>query len=97
MRDSAYQMDGPDQRFVLVCPILLLAQHGNPLLAFLLRSNIAHEAIDSDGVAPLIEAFDYDCSLACFHSDNMRFDSLIFVFSYFARPMLDLPNCKLSY
>jgi hypothetical protein len=61
-------------------PILLLAQHGNPLLAFLLRSNIAHDAIDSDGVAPLVEAFDYDCSLACFHGENMRFDPLTFAF-----------------
>jgi hypothetical protein len=56
----------------LVRPILPLGQHGNALLAFLLRSNIAHDAIDSDGVAPLVEAFDYDCSLACFHGETLR-------------------------
>jgi hypothetical protein len=54
----------------LIRPVLLLAQHGNALLAFLLRSNIAHDAIDSDGVAPLVEAFDYDCSLAGFQAGN---------------------------
>ena len=78
--DSMHLPDRPRQCFVLVRPILLLAQHGNPLLAFLLRSNIAHDAIHSDGVAALVEAFDYDCSLACFHGDKMHFDSLTFAF-----------------
>ena len=54
---------------------LLFTQHGNALLAFLLRSNIAHDAIDSDGVAPLVEAFDYDCSLAGFHGESMHVKS----------------------
>jgi hypothetical protein len=39
--------------------------------------------IDSDGVAPLIEAFDYDCSLAAFHGETMPVKSLMFVFSDF--------------
>jgi hypothetical protein len=77
---SAHLPDRPRQCFVLVCPILLLAQHGNAQLAFRLRSDIAHDAIDSDCVAPLVEAFDYDCSLARFHGGNMLFDPLIFVF-----------------
>ena len=72
--------------FVLVRPILLLGQHGNALLAtFLLRSNKTHDAIDSDGVAPLVEALDRDCSLAGFYGGAMHFDSLIFVFSDLAQ------------
>ena len=83
--DSAHLPDRPDQCLVLVHAILLLAQHGNTLLAFLLSSNIAHNAIDSDGVATFVEAFDYDCSLMCFHGDNVHFDSLMFVSSYRAQ------------
>jgi hypothetical protein len=52
-------------------------------LAFLLGSNKTHDAIDSDGVAPLVEAFDYDCSLAGFHGESMHVRSLMFVFSDF--------------
>ena len=81
--DSAHPPGRPHQCFVLVHPILLLGQYGNALLAFLLSSNITHNAIDSDGVATLVEALDYDCSLMCFHGDNVHF--LMFVFSYLAQ------------
>ena len=37
--------------------------------------------IDSDGVAPLVEALDRDCSLAGFDGGAMHFGSLTFVFS----------------
>jgi hypothetical protein len=72
-RGSAHAPDRLRQCIVLVRPILLFTQQGNALLAFLLGSNKTHDAIDSDGVAPLVEAFDYDCSLAVFHGGNMHF------------------------
>ena len=74
-RDSAHAPDRLHQRFVLVRPILLFTQHGNALLAFLLGSNKTHDAIDSDSVAPLVEAFDYDCSFAGFHGESMHVKS----------------------
>jgi hypothetical protein len=82
---SAQPLDRARQCFVLVRAILLLGQHGSALLAFLLGSNISHDAVDSDGVAPLVEAFDYDCSLTRFHGGTMHFDRLIFVFSDLAQ------------
>ena len=78
--DSAQPPDRARQCFVSVRAILLLGQHGNALLAFLLGSNKTH---DGNGVAPLVEAFDYDCSLGCFHGDNVHV--LMFVFSYLAQ------------
>src|SRR5262249_59178485 len=80
--DSAQPPDRARQCFVLVRAILLLGQHGNPLLAFLLRSNKAHDAVDSDGIAPLVEALDHDYSLTGFHGDNVHFEPLMFVSSY---------------
>jgi len=97
-RDSAQQPDRPRQCFVLTRPILLLAQHGHPVLAFLLRSNVAHDAIDSDSIAPLVETLDCDYSLTGFHSDNMHFDSLISVSLHLEQdPGWATGHSKLSY
>jgi hypothetical protein len=58
------------------------------LLAFLLSSNKTHDAIDRDGVTPLVEAFDYDCSLAGFHG----WGGSILIFCVFLPGATPTPN-----
>src|SRR5262249_48625696 len=82
------------QCFVLIRAVLLLGQHRSALLAFLLGSNKAHDAIDSDGVAPLVEPFDYDCSLAGFHGGTLPFHPLICLYVDVAKPPDDTEPAK---
>src|SRR4030095_10790486 len=67
---SADDPPEPRQRVVLLGSIVLWYQDCEPPLAFLFATDKADDAINGEGIAPLIQALNNDIAITGFHGRN---------------------------